>query len=49
MQMYLFTAATSNGADVADVVYHEYGHGLSNRLVVNASGSSALTPGPGRR
>ncbi len=43
MQMYLFTRRDVNGSDMADVIYHEYGHGLSNRLVVNASGSSALT------
>ena len=41
MQMYLFTGRNANGSDVADVVYHEIGHGLSNRLIVNASGSSA--------
>ena len=38
MQMFLFTRRDVNGADDADVVYHEYGHGLSNRLVVNAVG-----------
>ncbi len=43
MQMYLFNSRDVNGSDMADVVYHEYGHGLSNRLVVNASGSSALS------
>jgi hypothetical protein len=43
MQMYLFTRRDVNGSDMADIVYHEYGHGLSNRLVVNASGSSALS------
>ncbi len=42
MQMYLFDLRDVNGSDVADIVYHEYGHGLSNRLVVTASGSSAL-------
>ena len=42
MQMYLFTGRDVNGSDVADVVYHEIGHGLSNRLIVNASGSGAL-------
>lgn len=42
MQMYLWDQSNVNGADVADIVYHEYGHGLSNRLVVNASGSSTL-------
>ena len=35
MQMYLFKApnAAVNGADDATVVYHEYTHGLTNRLV----------------
>lgn len=43
MQMYLYHQTHFvNGSDAADVVYHEYTHGLSNRLVVNASGSSAL-------
>ena len=31
-----------NGSDDAAIVYHEYAHGLSNRLVVTARGSSAL-------
>jgi subtilisin-like proprotein convertase family protein len=43
MQMFLYTRRDVNGSDIADTVYHEYAHGLSNRLVVNASGSSALT------
>ena len=52
MQMYLFhqpgTSSAqdpfiaSNGGDEADVVYHEYTHGLSNRLVVDANGNSTL-------
>ena len=52
MQMYLFhqpgaTAAQdpflmSNGGDDASIVYHEYTHGLSNRLVVDANGASTL-------
>ncbi|MDX6732206.1 MAG: extracellular elastinolytic metalloproteinase [Baekduia sp.] len=51
MQMYLFahTAATSganfrdvNGGDDAAVLYHEYTHGLSSRLVTNDDGSQAL-------
>ena len=36
MQMYLFGAGSAhdvNGADDAEIVYHEYTHGLSNRLV----------------
>jgi subtilisin-like proprotein convertase family protein len=43
MQLYLRTNRDVNSSDQADVIYHEYGHGLSSRLVVNASGSSALT------
>ena len=51
MQMYLFHQPNtgnldpflaSNGGDEADVVYHEYTHGLSNRLVVDANGISTL-------
>ncbi|HEY7044219.1 MAG TPA: M36 family metallopeptidase [Nocardioidaceae bacterium] len=53
MQMYLFhepgTAfpdedpfLAGNSGDEADVVYHEYTHGLSNRLVVDANGNSTL-------
>jgi extracellular elastinolytic metalloproteinase len=50
MQMYLFSNPAdptdpflpSNGGDEADVVYHEYTHGLSNRLVVDPSGVSTL-------
>ena len=43
MQMYLFEPpgvggyrATVNGGDDASIVYHEYTHGLSNRLVTDA-------------
>ncbi len=43
MQMYLFvpvqgleTIPAANGGDDAEVVYHEYTHGLSNRLVTYA-------------
>ena len=43
MQMFLWTSRDVNGSDDADIVYHEYGHGLSNRLVVNASGNSTLS------
>ncbi|MDT5043651.1 MAG: extracellular elastinolytic metalloproteinase [Actinoplanes sp.] len=50
MQMYLFPAPgdptdpfiAANSGDEADVVYHEYTHGLSNRLVVDANGVSTL-------
>jgi len=34
----------TNVGDEADTVYHEYTHGLSNRLVVDAGGASALGP-----
>jgi hypothetical protein len=50
MQMYLFPLPgdptdpflPGNGGDEADIVYHEYTHGLSNRLVVDALGNSTL-------
>jgi extracellular elastinolytic metalloproteinase len=47
MQMYLFSNAGNvfrdvNGGDSAAIVYHEYTHGLSNRLVVTAAGDGAL-------
>jgi extracellular elastinolytic metalloproteinase len=53
MQMYLFHQPNttypdqdpfiaSNGGDEADVVYHEYTHGLSNRLVTDVNGNSTL-------
>ena len=48
MQMYLFGGAdgdpffwVSSGED-ASIVYHEYTHGLSNRLITDASGYGAL-------
>lgn len=48
MQMYLFGAAgddttvATSSSNSADILYHEYTHGLSNRLVVDASGNSTL-------
>jgi hypothetical protein len=51
MQMYLFPDPAagaadpfiaSNGGDEAGIIYHEYTHGLSNRLVVDALGNSTL-------
>ena len=33
---------TMNGADDGSIVYHEYTHGLSNRLVTDAGGRGAL-------
>ncbi len=53
MQMYLnhFPGTTpaedpylpASASDAADNIYHEYVHGLSNRLVVDAGGNSTLT------
>jgi hypothetical protein len=52
MQMYLFQDSGSpatldfrsiNGGSDSGVVWHEYTHGLSNRLVTNADGSGALS------
>ena len=53
MQMFLFHYSqnpadpfvASNGGDEADVVYHEFTHGLSNRLVIDANGNSTLGGG----
>ncbi|NEA36075.1 M36 family metallopeptidase [Streptomyces sp. SID13031] len=48
MQMYLFGAAgddttvATSSSNAADILYHEYTHGLSNRLVVDATGNSTL-------
>src|SRR5262249_45451973 len=49
MQMYLFTKAdglpdvvSGNGGNDAEVVYHEYTHGLSNRMVTYPGGASGL-------
>ncbi|MEU4236602.1 M36 family metallopeptidase [Actinoplanes sp. NPDC026619] len=46
MQMYLFLPddlfIAGNSGDESDIVYHEYTHGLSNRLVVDANGNSTL-------
>jgi extracellular elastinolytic metalloproteinase len=45
MQMYLWSPpqfVAGNSGDDSDVVFHEYTHGLSNRLVVDANGVSAL-------
>jgi subtilisin-like proprotein convertase family protein len=51
MQMYLFKAFPGlpwpavNGGDDASVVYHEYTHGLSNRLIGGGSGLDANQSG----
>ncbi len=45
MQMYLFDSnnfVDANGGDEADVVYHEYTHGLSHRLITDAQGFPRL-------
>lgn len=46
MQMYLFTGAGTapfgNGGDDATIIYHEYAHGLTNRLVTGGTGASTL-------
>ncbi|MEV4410276.1 M36 family metallopeptidase, partial [Actinoplanes sp. NPDC049598] len=50
MQMYLWPDPSNandpflavNSGDEADVIYHEYTHGLSNRLVVDADGVSTI-------
>ncbi|MCA2212402.1 M36 family metallopeptidase [Jidongwangia harbinensis] len=50
MQMYLFREPfiAGNSGDEAAIVYHEYGHGLSNRLVTDANGLSTLGDIQGR-
>ena len=55
MQMFLFHApgfsdvedpfVPTSSSDEADIIYHEYTHGLSNRLVIDANGNSGLTTG----
>ena len=44
MQMYLWggTHRAMNGGDDASILFHEYTHGLTNRLVVDADGAGAL-------
>jgi hypothetical protein len=47
MQMYLMSGVGPNGGDVnagddASVIYHEYAHGLSSRLVTDSNGVAAL-------
>ena len=38
----------TSGAFDASILYHEYTHGLSNRLVIDADGNSSLNVDPGR-
>ena len=45
MQMYLWRGPNyreMNGGDDASILYHEYTHGLSNRLIRDAGGAGAL-------
>lgn len=42
MQQYLFTSRDVNSSDDASIIYHEYAHGLTNRLVVDGGGVDAL-------
>ena len=45
MQMYLWQSSPQravNGGDDASILYHEYTHGLSNRLIHDANGFGAL-------
>jgi hypothetical protein len=48
MQTFLFTRGTNTLADDrdssmdADIVFHEYGHGVSNRLIGNGSGLTGI-------
>jgi hypothetical protein len=47
MQMYLFSNSSGwfrdiNGGDAASIVFHEYTHGLSSRLIHHPSGVEAL-------
>ncbi len=41
LQAFLFTSPALNSTDTADVIYHEYTHGLSNRLVGSGVGLDA--------
>lgn len=41
LEMFLFTNPSLNSADTADVVYHEYAHGLTNRSVGSGVGLDA--------
>jgi extracellular elastinolytic metalloproteinase len=46
MELFLFVGdgfRTVNGGDSAAIVWHEYTHGLSNRLVVHGDGTGALS------
>ncbi|MDQ3936374.1 MAG: M36 family metallopeptidase, partial [Actinomycetota bacterium] len=42
MQVHLFTYRDTNAAHDPAIIYHEYTHGLSNRLVTSPGGNSGL-------
>ena len=42
MRMFLFSNPDRSGGEDATVVYHEYTHGLSNRLITRPDGEGAL-------
>lgn len=42
MQMFMWSVVDVNGSDDATVIAHEYGHGLTNRLVTNAAGGGTI-------
>ena len=46
MQMYLWNTATPNrdGDLDSDIVYHEYGHGLTWRMIGDMSGVTGAAP-----
>ena len=45
MQMYFWTNPSTNSSDAADVVFHEYTHGLTNRSVGTGAGLSPTSRG----
>jgi len=45
MQMYMFENPQRDGAMDGDVIAHEYGHGLSGRLIANANLGSTVQTG----
>jgi subtilisin-like proprotein convertase family protein len=45
MQMYFWSDPATNSSDAADVVFHEYTHGLTNRSVGTGAGLSASQSG----
>ena len=42
MSMFLWTSPDRDSSDDASVVFHEYAHGLTSRLVTDSSGNAAL-------